>query len=142
MAKLIIHRPSEWFNRLRDIGIYVDGQKLGSIANADSLSLELEPGSHEVQAKIDWCSSLPERVKLTNEKATHLRVTGFRHSKRLMPWSFGLLLVIWLAGSIWNLPHYFPLFLLIPVGIYLLYYLTLARKQYLKLIEISDFNGS
>jgi hypothetical protein len=58
MGNLIISREKIfWQDSMRDYLIFVDGNKLGSIANGAEVTLSIEPGQHTVQLKIDWCSS-------------------------------------------------------------------------------------
>ena len=57
MSKLIIKRVSEWKNKMRDIRIYLDGNKIGTIRNGEIKGFEIEPGQHSLKAKIDRCGS-------------------------------------------------------------------------------------
>ena len=57
MAKMTIERSSEWINKFRDIGIYLDGKKLDVIANGEIKSFDLSPGRHSIYSKIDWITS-------------------------------------------------------------------------------------
>jgi hypothetical protein len=44
MSKLIIQRTSEYNNRLRDYGIYIDGQKVDTISNGQTKELTVNSG--------------------------------------------------------------------------------------------------
>lgn len=57
MAKLIIHRSSEFANRIRAIRIYLDKEKIGEIMDGETKEFEIPAGRHLLQAKIDWCGS-------------------------------------------------------------------------------------
>lgn len=57
MSKLIISRKKEWQNRARKYKIYIDGEQKDIIENGKIKEMDLEPGKHQVQLKIDWCSS-------------------------------------------------------------------------------------
>jgi hypothetical protein len=57
MAILKITRENEYANRMRAIKIFVDNVLVGSIENNETKEFEIAAGSHEVQAKIDWCTS-------------------------------------------------------------------------------------
>jgi hypothetical protein len=57
MPLLKITRQSEYANRMRAIKIFVDAICIGTIENGETKEFEIAKGSHEVQAKIDWCTS-------------------------------------------------------------------------------------
>jgi hypothetical protein len=57
MALLQITREDEYMNRLRNISIYLDGLKLGTIKNGEIKDFEIAAGDHFIKAKIDWCGS-------------------------------------------------------------------------------------
>ena len=61
MAKIKLQRTSENKNRLGDYQIYIDGQKIGTIANGETKEFETNNGQHSLVAKIDWSSS-PELI--------------------------------------------------------------------------------
>jgi hypothetical protein len=58
-----IHRADEkWKDRLRAYKVVVDGRVVGKIKRGETKSFELEPGQHEVYAKIDWTQSQTLRI--------------------------------------------------------------------------------
>jgi len=54
---IMIRRTSQYVNRLRQINIFIDDQKVGGVANGESKAFEVTPGQHSVFAKIDWCKA-------------------------------------------------------------------------------------
>jgi len=57
-ASIHVHRvPNPWVDRLRAYRILVDGQERGKIRRGESVVLEVDPGPHDVQVRIDWCRS-------------------------------------------------------------------------------------
>ena len=42
---------------MRSYVLEVDGEPRGKVANGDTLEIDLPPGSHRVQMRIDWCGS-------------------------------------------------------------------------------------
>lgn len=57
MPKIKIHRTSQYSNRFRNIGLYLDGNKIVEIADGKSTEFEVEKGQHNLIAKIDWATS-------------------------------------------------------------------------------------
>lgn len=82
MAKINIIRTNEWNNRGREIGIYIDGQKAGTIANGETKEFQVSTGQHQLYAKIDWCSSQEFSCLVENETKT-LVLSGFKNSSFL-----------------------------------------------------------
>jgi hypothetical protein len=44
-------------DRLRDYRVMIDGQESGRVAEGEAWSGKVEPGSHQVFLKLDWCRS-------------------------------------------------------------------------------------
>jgi hypothetical protein len=57
MPKIKVHRSSQYSNKFRNIGLYLDGTKLGEIADGKTVDFEIINGEHILVAKIDWASS-------------------------------------------------------------------------------------
>ena len=57
MPILKITRSNEYANRFRNIQLVLDGEVITSISNGETKEMEISPGEHILQAKIDWCSS-------------------------------------------------------------------------------------
>ena len=57
MAKLLLKRTFEWTNSIKDIELYLDGKTIGSIGNDQSKEIDINPGWHELRAKLSWCGS-------------------------------------------------------------------------------------
>ncbi|ANF51816.1 hypothetical protein A0O34_15445 [Chryseobacterium glaciei] len=76
MAKIIINRSSEYSNKLRSIGIYLDDKKIGDIADGESKEFEVEKGGHTLRAKIDWCRSNPINLKINSEEIVRFNLSG------------------------------------------------------------------
>lgn len=133
MATIIIHRSSEYVNRLREIRILIDGKEEGRIANGQELALQVPSGSHTLQAKIDWAGSrkFPLHVREGEEK--HVYLAGFRYSRYI---GYMVPAVIVLA----IIPYRFVDFriqmaIIVPAFLYMIYYLTIGRHDYLTLKE-------
>jgi len=139
-GKLIVSRKSEWVNRRRNYKLFIDGKEVGAIKGSSSEEFMVEPGTHLVQCKIDWCCSPDYKVEVQDGKNNYLRVSS---GMKFYPPLFILMLI----GVF--LPFYFKLtklprpewlgtaqiVLLIPGILYLFYYLTFNRKKYLLVQE-------
>jgi hypothetical protein len=135
MPILNIRRTNEYVNRLRDYGIYIDGQKLGTIANGETKSFEVTQGLHTVYCKIDWCRSPEIHFEATENGAKVYTVGGFRTARWLMPLALGIIVLDYILRITVHFSLLF--FLLVPVFLLLVYFITLGRKNYLTLSEAS-----
>lgn len=138
MSKITIKRRKEWSNRSRTIGIYIDGVKTGTLKNGEIKEFEIEEGKHQVKAKVDWCGSEEIEINTANDSKGHIEVSGFKYGD----WVYGLL-------SFFLLIYFFPkaflseqdfafewgyiFILIIPLTLYMLYFLSFGRKQYLQI---------
>ena len=135
MTKLIIKRTSEWNNRMRDIGIYLDGKKIGVIGNGEIKEFEVEPGEHTLKSKIDWCGSETLKINLTDNKTKRIELSGFKLGRYMMPISLIISIIYFAFGRKLNLDPMLFLILIAPFGLFLIYHLTLGRNKYLRLVE-------
>ncbi len=135
MATIILQRTNEYINRLRDYQIYIDEQKVGTIANGETKEFEVSNEQHTIVAKIDWCSSPTVTVNLNNLLTQHIKVGGFKNGNWLIPTALILSvlssILIFYIGSKWTLLITTPFF-----GLFA-YYLTIGRKKYLTLTVLS-----
>lgn len=68
MAKLIITRNSEFFNRARDYRICLNGEEIGKIASGKTKEFDIPEGTNTLKAKIDWCGSQDFRINLNKDE--------------------------------------------------------------------------
>ncbi|MFN8246814.1 MAG: hypothetical protein U0T56_10585 [Ferruginibacter sp.] len=85
MGTLIIERKAELSNSFRQISVYIDGKKAGTIANGETREYDLPQGSHEVCCKIDWCTSNTIEVSGESELIRILQLSGFKNSGWIIP---------------------------------------------------------
>ena len=57
MPKITIHRTSQYSNKLRKVGLYLDGNKIAEIRDGETTEFNIEKGQHNLIAKIDWTTS-------------------------------------------------------------------------------------
>ena len=57
-ATLLVRRePALWANRIRRFKVVLDGRTVGDIRPRETVTVVVEPGSHRLVIRIDWCSS-------------------------------------------------------------------------------------
>ena len=135
-SKIILTRKTEWLNRLRGYRFFIDGNESGKIKNGSTEEFVIDPGTHKVQCKLNWCVSREFEVSVQPGETSYLLVkSGLKYF-----WIFYILL---LAGLGYNLYYTFahirrPSYvsnlvwiLILPAVLYMLYYLTIGRKDYL-----------
>ncbi len=137
MAKIIIERISEWNNKTREVGIYIDGKKVGTIDDGKTLEYDIEPGKHEVFAKTNWCYSQKIELDTAETTTTSLTLTGYKYGSWVLPIILGALLTYSLGKYALNI----NLFFLIKLGaigfLYPMYFMTFGKNRYLVLSKKS-----
>ena len=133
MSKITITRSSEWANRMRQMSLYLDNEKIGTIGNGETKVFDVAPGIHKLTAKIDWCTSREIPFTLDEEGKKYFRLSGFPYSNLI---SAGVIVTIILhyilrttVGINWIVWLAVPFFLL------LVYYISFGRRKYLTLKE-------
>lgn len=133
MAKVIIQRTNEFNNRLRGYGIYIDGNKVGTISNGQAEEYVVTPGTHTLIAKIDWCTSPEITFDVKEDDKKYFRVGGFKYGNWLMPLALIVIIMSYIVRRVYKIEWTF--YLVIPVFLLLIYYITFGRKNYLTLKE-------
>ncbi|MGM1057466.1 MAG: hypothetical protein ACQEWG_16390 [Bacteroidota bacterium] len=133
MSKIVIKRKSQWANKMRGIGLYLNGEKIGTIDDGETKEFQIEPGLHRLSAKIDWCGSPIEEIKLKQNDVKHVELSGFKKSQWLLP-SLLFFAGISLVLSFFDIDTSFITWtILLPLLLYLFYFVTIGRKKYLSL---------
>lgn len=83
MPTLTINRSNEYVNRLRAIKILVNGKEIGTIKNGETKSFELPSGNHQLQAKIDWCTSNKVQFNITEGQTKTFYMDSFANHNRI-----------------------------------------------------------
>jgi hypothetical protein len=135
-SKIIITRKAEWLNRLRAYRVFIDGIESGKVSNGSSEEFVTDAGVRKVQCKVNWYGSREFEVQTNPGEVSYLRVkSGMKFF-----WIFYILLI---GGLGFNLFYRFAnikkpgyatnveLALILPAILYLLYYITFGRKDYL-----------
>ena len=133
MASIIINRTSEYLNRLRNYGVYIDGKKVDTISNGETKKFNISAGQHSILTKIDWCSSQTLLVDINDNKTKSFKVGGFKNGRWLIPAGLVIPILSFIASSLFDFDYLF--YLIIPIFLLMVYYMTLGRRQYLTLKE-------
>jgi hypothetical protein len=84
MAEIALRRLGDQrVDRRRAYRIFLDGRKVGAIRSGESQKLEVSPGRHGLQLKIDWCSSEKLSVEAKDDAVVSLvcRPTATQRSR-------------------------------------------------------------
>jgi hypothetical protein len=134
MATIKLQRTNDFINALRDYRLFIDGKKVGTIGNGQTIDLEISNGPHTLIAKIDWCSS-PEISFEINENDTKIFLVGaLKNGKLIIPLISVLVVLSIILPN--TLHSYYKLLLVLPSFLLLFYYLTFGRKNFLTLTEL------
>ena len=60
---LTLTRKTTYTAALSNAAVYLDGVKIGEVANGGALTVEIAPGPHRVQVKLQWMRSKPMALK-------------------------------------------------------------------------------
>ncbi len=131
MGKIIVNRVQGLNNRSRQIGIYVDGQKIGTIANGEIKTIEVPDGHHSIKARIDWCGSREVDFSAIGDEKKYFKLSGFRFSNFIMPITLVLLIANIVLRRLFHIDY--VVWFILPVFLILGYYLSIGRNDYLTL---------
>ncbi len=79
-----------WRDRFRAYEVLVDGEVAGALKRGEKVAISVEPGWHEVLARIDWCGSPPVALDLAPGQTARLECAPNAHLLLLL-----LYLTIW-----------------------------------------------
>lgn len=131
MGKIIVNRKHQWNNRLRQIGIYVDGKKIGTIANGEIKTFEIPDGNHTLKARIDWCGSREVDFLITGDEKKYFTLSGYKLAKIIFPYAIGVFILNFIINIKYKSDYL--VWLLLPALVVIFYYLTIGRNDYLTL---------
>lgn len=74
MASITVKRDSGYADALRAYAVRIDGKEVGKLMPGESATYRVTPGSHTLQASIDWCGSkaIPVSVRDGENRAFSL----------------------------------------------------------------------
>jgi|SRR5690606_14291994 len=133
MGKLIVNRRSEYANRGRKIGLYLDKKKIGTIENGEVKEFEVSPGTYMLKAKIDWCSSQEHIVSIKENETKSVKLRGFLKRKWTLPILIVIQLLFLVISRYIEINQYLMLAYALGVLVYIFYPITFGKDHYLKL---------
>lgn len=140
MSKITVTRLSEWNNRMREVGVYVDGKKIGAIGNGETKSFEIPEGTHQLKAKIDWCGSQEAPFVINGNETKYFSIRGFQYSNLIMPVTLAILVLHIIIRRTTGINYI--IWFALPSFLLLMYYLTLGRNDYLRVKETDSWETS
>ena len=133
MPKLIIKRTSEWSNRMRKIGIYLDGVKLDVISNGETKEFEVNQGIHSLKSRIDWCGSPTINLDIKEGETHRIDLTSNNSNKWVSLITAVACIAYLTFGRTYDLnPLPFMVFV-VPGFLYFVNSFTFGRNKYLKM---------
>ena len=140
MSKIIIERPYERVNKRKNINVYIDNEKVGTVACDETVHFDVSPGKHKVVLRNNWTSgskSLEVDVSMNEDKT--IRMSSFKYG-----WLFAFVVAFCIHFIYLLLNKQFNLESMISVDVYMLLFISLVlviillffRKHDLKLKEV------
>lgn len=137
MGKIVISRQQEWNNKLRQIGIYMDGEKIGTIGNGEVKTFDVPEGNHAIKARIDWCGSRELNFFISGDDKKYFKLSGFKYSNIVMPLAIVLVILSLILRKVFHVDY--AAWLILPVFLILFYYLSFGRNEYLTLKQTENW---
>ena len=136
MTKVKFKRTSEWNNRARAFGLYINNEKIGTIGNGEAKEFDLAPGKHQLIAKIDWCQSQVLEFEIQKDQTKTIELAGFKYGNLIIPLFAVIFLSHFVLKIVFDVRSLYVFELAVSLFIYPLYYLTLGRKRYIRIKEL------
>lgn len=131
MARIVIVRANEFMNRFRSIGLYINGELLSDIDNAETITYELPAGEHHLVAKIDWCGSQVLKFNLSENETQYFDLSGFKLNKVVLPAVTALVTAHIIMKVFFHLQ--LSILFILPLLLLLVFYISIGRNHYLSL---------
>ncbi|MBO3116588.1 hypothetical protein J4050_07515 [Winogradskyella sp. DF17] len=135
MPKVIIERISEYRNKARKIGIYINGEKAGTISDGEIQVFDVEPGKHQIFAKVDWCGSKKNEIVLSENETKTFVLRGYKYGGVMTQFVLGILLLYYLFKYAFDLQFDFLIVFVLIGFLYQMYFITFGKNNYLNLTE-------
>jgi hypothetical protein len=133
-GRIILERKSEFLNRLKNYRVNINGTEQGKISNGSSAEYEVPGGNNMITCKVNWCGSNTFTVDIKPGETVYLKVaSGMKYF-----WAVYIPFVAVILGRLLFKSQITPpidITIAVISGIvmlYFLYYITIGRKQYLK----------
>jgi hypothetical protein len=133
MAKLAVKRKSEWVNWSREMRIFLNGEKIGVIANGDSKEFEIPDGKYILKAKMNWYSSNEHSFVVSNNETHVTLLSAYKYSNIVIAFEFWIILAHFSIKYLYGYNNI--IWLATPFFLYSLSYSTIGYNRYLVLKE-------
>jgi len=70
--QIIIDRPQKYLHMFAKLWIFIDGEKKAYVKNGKTVSLEVNPGKHEIYVEMDYLKSNKLEVTVDPKETVHL----------------------------------------------------------------------
>lgn len=139
MATVRIVRNSEYMNKFRNYGIYIDGVKVGAIGNAETLDFPVSEGKHTIYAKLDMGYSPELTFEATDTTISTFNVSLPPSNKWIMLSIILLIVLRPVFQKLTGLQHIEYFYLVLTLA-YVIFIYTLGRKKRLVLTQDTSTN--
>ena len=136
MTRLRIERSSEFNNKAKEFELYLNGDKIGTIANGETKEFDLESGKYQLMAKIDWCQSQTLEFELLANETKTIKLAGFIFGNAIMPVIGSLFLGYYVLRAMYDMDLTFLIIIGAALFLYPMYFITFGRKRYIRIKEL------
>ena len=146
MKKITIVRTNQWFSQAKNIFVYIDNEKIRTIAPGEIIQFEVSPGKHSVEVRSNWIggsNTLVVNVKKNEDNIIKMSTLAYTFFTSVTAAVFvGMKVYEYRNSSHLNLNNGMisnPLtLLLVTIFLIVLLMFTLYRKHYFKLEEVEE----
>jgi len=133
-GRIILERKSQWLNRLKSYRVEIDGTEAGKVSNGTAEEFEVPGGNHTIACKVNWCSSNNYDFEVKPGETVYLNVkSGMKYFWPVYAVFFSTLLVrILYKKKLSEQFNWVISGIMFACALYFLYFITIGRKQYLK----------
>lgn len=82
-ARIVFYRPLRWGNAARSYNLRLDGAPCGTVRVSRELAIEVAPGFHTAEARIDWSSSPALGFSVQPGQVLRIRVEAVELAKQV-----------------------------------------------------------
>jgi len=136
MAKIKITRPKDRFPFSREINIFLDEKKIGTISQGENKKFDIPSGPHLLKVKYDWRGSKDFPITISDNENKRVIISVLNYENYLFIITGGILLLHYFLNYKFKID--FIVLLDIPFFLLLAYVMTFGRNYYLKLTEVHN----
>lgn len=135
MTLLRIERAVEWTNQNLTIGIYIDGEKVGTIYDGEFQEYKIAAGHHEMFTKYGIWRSPKINLDIPENETKTLKLSGFKYGDRVFE-AILVIVIVWFLGRVALATNLNILIGLMAIlFLYPLYFITFGKNKYFRLTE-------